>query len=130
MNKVLVSVVFLGLAACASPQQQCIGSVTHDLTVVDRLIAETAGNLQRGYSIGDVVVTRPEFVDCTPDPTPKRPNPRARQCLEDVAETVSRPVAIDLRAEAAKLASLRTKRAQLSAAAGPAIAACQRQYPE
>ncbi len=130
MNKVLVSVVLLGLAACGTPQQQCIGSVTHDLTVVDRLIAEAEGNLQRGYAYADVVETRPKFVDCTPDPTPKRPDPRPRQCLEDVAETVSRPVAIDLRAEAATLAGLRTKRAQLSAAAGPAIAACQRQYPE
>ena len=130
MKRLMVSVVFLGLAACGTPQQRCIGSVTQNLRVVDRLIAETQGNLDRGFAFTNVLVSMPQFVDCTPNPTVDNPTPRPEQCLEDVAQTVSRPTAIDLNAEAAKLASLRTKRAQLAAAAGPAIAACQMQYPE
>ena len=129
MKTILLTTALLGLVACGTPQQQCVGSVTRNLTVIDRLIAETEGNLARGYAYARVVETRPGFVDCTPDPTPQRPNPRPRQCLEEVSETVSRPVAIDLNAEAAKLASLKTKRAQLARAAAPAIAACQQQYP-
>jgi len=130
MRKILVSVALLGLTACGTPQQQCISGVTRDLTIVNRLIAEVEGNLSRGYTYEDVVQTTPQFVDCTPDPTPKRPEPRPRQCLVNVSETVSRPAAIDLQAESAKLASLRAKRSELSAAASPAIAACQRQYPQ
>lgn len=125
-----ISAAVLALAACGTPQQQCIGQVSGNLRVVDQLIAESEANLARGYAFAQVVETRPEFVDCTPKPTPKRPNPRPRQCLVDVAETVSRPVAIDLNAEAAKLSSLKAKRSQLATAAAAGIAACQRQYPE
>lgn len=130
MKRFLLISVALGLAACGTPQEQCIGQVSRDLRIVDKLIAESERNLARGYAMADVVQTRTEFVDCTPDPTPERPKPRPRQCLEEESETVSRPVAINLDEEAAKLATLRTKRAQLAAATSSAIAACQRQYPE
>lgn len=130
MKRFLVISVVLTLTACATPQEQCLGQVTHNLGVVDKLIAETERNLARGYAFADVVETRPDYVDCTPEPTPDRPNPRPRQCLVDVAQTVSRPVAIDLNAEAAKLASLKAKRNQLATQTSAAIAACQRQYPE
>jgi hypothetical protein len=130
MRQVVISAVFVALAACGTPQQQCIGSVTRDLRVVDQLIAETQGNLTRGYAIVRVTRTVPEFVDCTPEPTKKVPHPRRNSCFVDVEETVSRPAAIDLDAEAAKLASLQRKRIQLATAAAPAIQACQLQYPE
>jgi hypothetical protein len=130
MKRFLMMSVALGLAACGTPQQQCIAQVSRDLRVVDKLIVETEGNLARGYAYADVVQTRSEFVDCTPDPTPKHPNPRPRQCLEDVSETVRRPVAVDLNVEAAKLASLKSRRTQMATATAQAIAVCQRQYPE
>ncbi len=130
MKRILITGLMLALVACGTPQQQCIGSVTRDLRVVDRLIAETEANLARGYAFQTVVETRPTFVDCTPDPTPKRPNPRPRQCLVNEDRAVSRPVAIDLNAEAAKLASLKAKRMQQTTAATAAVSACQRQYPE
>lgn len=130
MKRVLLVTLGLGLAACGTPQQQCISQVSRDLRIVEGFIAESEANLARGYALGEVVVTRPEFVDCTPKPTPTKPDPRPRQCLVDVAEAVTRPVAIDLDAEAAKLASLRAKRATLIAQTNAGIAACQRQYPE
>jgi len=130
MKRFLVMSVALGLTACATPQQQCIGQVSRNLVVVDKLIAVTEGNLARGYAIVDAPSTHPEFVDCTPEATVAHPNPRPRQCLVDVADTVQRPVAIDLNAEAAKLASLRAKRAQLATSTNASIVACQRQYPE
>lgn len=120
----------LGLAGCGTPQQQCIGSVTRDLRVVDQFIAETQGNLQRGYAYATATRAVPKYVDCTPDPTANRPNPRLRTCLVSTEQTYSQPVAIDLDAEAAKLASLQAKRQQLAQAASPAILACQQQYPQ
>lgn len=122
--------ILLSLSACGTPQQRCIGGVTRDLQVVDRLIAESQGNLARGYAFADSVVTRPEFVDCTPVPTAAYPHPSAAGCFADVSETVTRPVAIDLHAEAAKLAGMKEKRTQLAQAAGPAVADCQARYPE
>lgn len=130
MKPLMVTVALLALTACGTPQEQCVATVTRDMRVVDRLIAEAEGNLARGYAFASVTELRPVFVDCTPEPTVEVPDPRPRQCLKNEERTVSRPVAIDLTAEAAKLASLQTKRAQQAAAATAAIAACQRQYPE
>jgi hypothetical protein len=122
------------LAACGTPQQQCINRETRDLRVVERLIAETQGNLARGYGFEEVTVFTTEYVDCTPQVVVPEGQPAPavarRLCLEDVPETVRRPVAIDLVAEQRKLDSLITKRRDLTARAQTAIAACQAAYPE
>ncbi len=130
MRRLMVSAVCLGLAACGTPQQQCVGAVTRDLRVVDGFIAEAQGNLARGYAYVTATRTIPRFVDCTPDPTKKNPNPRTQSCRVDTAQVYRAAAAIDLDAEAAKLASLQAKRAALATAAGPAILTCQQQYPE
>jgi hypothetical protein len=119
------------LTACGTPQQRCIGAVTRDMRVVDRLIAESEANIARGYALERTVKTRMEWVECgIPAPTPENPDPAPRLCLEDVPYETRQPVAIDLNAEAAKLASLREKRAQQAEAVAPQIAACQEAYPE
>lgn len=130
MQRYLAMAALLALAACGTPQQQCISAVTHDLTVVDKLIVETQTNIDRGYAYITVPGTITRFVDCTPKPTVKHPNPRPRRCLEEVAHTYSRAVAIDLNQEAAILASLKAKRVELAAVVPQNVAACQRQYPE
>lgn len=130
MNRLLLLGLGIALAACGTPQQQCISQSTQDLRIVDSFIAETEANLARGYALAQDVTSVPRLVDCTPEPTDKHPNPRQRNCLVNEAQPVTRPVAIDLDAEAAKLASLKAKRAQLAAQAQPAILACQRTYPE
>ncbi|MBC7737406.1 MAG: hypothetical protein H7245_09380 [Candidatus Saccharibacteria bacterium] len=130
MRYLWVSAVCLGLAACGTPQQQCVGAVTRDLRVVDGFIAEAQGNLARGYDYVSATRMIPRFVDCTPDPTKRNPNPASQSCRVDTAQVYQVPVAIDLDAEAAKLASLQAKRAALASAAAPAILTCQQQYPE
>jgi hypothetical protein len=45
MKRALLSLLLL--TACGTPQEQCINSVTRDMRVVDRLIAETEANLAR-----------------------------------------------------------------------------------
>lgn len=130
MRNLMLSVVLLGLAACGTPQQQCIGQVTQNLSVLDNLIIETQANLTRGYAIVPAVRSVPEFVNCTPRATEENPDPRRQRCLVRTSQTYSRPAAIDLDAEAAKLASLQAKRQQVAVATAPAILTCQQQYPE
>ena len=130
MRPIPFATALLILASCGTPQQECIRIVTHDLIVVDQLIAKTQGNLDRGYAYEDRVVTMPAFVDCTPDATTANPRPRAAACFEDVSHTVTQPVAIDLNAEQVKLTGLQAKRAQLAKASQPAVADCQTRYPE
>lgn len=118
------------LAACGTPQQQCIARGSGDLRVVDRLIAETEGNLARGYGYENVSVSRPQWVNCTPHPTPENPMPERKLCFDEVTTTSREAVALDLNAEAAKLASLRPKRAALNRAALIRVDQCKAQYPE
>ena len=115
------------LAACGTPQDRCISAVTRDQKVIDGLIAETEGNIARGYAIEETQRTQTTVEICSgfgDDP------------IDAVFCQVSRPtverkaVAIDTKAERSKLASLRQKRAELTRATPAAIAQCQARYPE
>jgi hypothetical protein len=118
------------LASCGTPQQRCIAGATRDMKVVERLMAEAQGNLQRGYALESETVYRTEFQDCTPAPTAAHPNPAPQLCPVEVPSTTTRPVAIDLAAESAKLASLQAKYAQQGTMATQAIAQCRAVHPE
>ena len=120
----------LFLTACGTPQEQCIGAATRDMRIVDRLIAESEATLSRGYAFEETTVYRTRWVNCGPRPTKENPKPEVQTCLDDVPETVRRAVAVDLKAEAEKLAGLKAKRSAQAKAAAPAIKSCKAQYPE
>lgn len=128
-------VVLVLLAACGTPQERCIARETRDVRVLDRLITESQGNLARGYALEEITTYRDRWVLC-PVARPvavegqPAPQPSPQMCLDEVAVTTTRPKAIDLRAEAAKLSSMQEKRTSLMRAAGPGIAQCRAQYPE
>lgn len=129
--------ICLALAACGTPQEQCIARETRDLRVVDKLITEVEGNLARGYAFEEITISRTVWVQCQPiivpppvEGAPVSPPAAPRLCLEDDEETVTRPKAIDLVAERSKLSGLKAKRKELSVAANRSIAACQKAYPE
>jgi hypothetical protein len=124
-------VLFLLLAACGTPQERCISRETRDLRVLDRLIAETEGNLKRGYALEEVVIYNDVWVNCPGGhPAEGEPAPPPRLCLEEVSEVEIRPKAINLRDEADKLASMQDKRRGLVTAAASVIAQCRAQFPE
>lgn len=119
------------LAACGTPQEQCINRNTRDLRTVDRLIAETEGNLARGYAFETVTVYEDYWAYCPQPPVAEgQPAPPPRLCLDERPVTERRPKAIDLNDEARKLASLKEKRASLARQAEKVIAGCKAQYPE
>ena len=122
--------LLIPLVACGTPQEQCIGAATRDMRVVDRLIVEVKGNLDRGYAFETVTVYSPEWQDCTPAATKANPNPEPKLCFEDVPQTMRKAAAIDLNAEAAKLKSLQQKREQQAKANAGAVSACRAKFPE
>lgn len=135
MKALLFLPLGLALAACGTPQEQCIYRETRDLRTVDKLIGTTELNLARGYAMEDRVVYEPVWERCgTRFRTDKKTGAvtavAPRLCLESRPRTISRPKAIDLAAEARTLASLRTKRADLARAAQGSIGQCRAQYPE
>ena len=134
---VLILPICTILAACGTPQEQCIARETRDLRVVDRLISEAEGNLKRGFAYEDVVVFRTVWVRCAPYPPPPpiegapAPEPASPTlCLDDREDTITRPKAIDLAAEQSKLSGLKAKRKTLAIAGDRSIAACRKAYPE
>jgi hypothetical protein len=121
--------LLLTLAACATPQQQCISAVAGNLQTLDGLILQTQGNLQRGFGYTQVVRNVPQFVPCGGGWNDSRYN-NMDMCLVNTVQTFQQPVAIDLAAEQKKLDQLVARRAQLAPQVAPAIAACQAQYPQ
>lgn len=161
LRPTLVSALALvtALAACGTPQERCIASATRDLQVVNDLIAETEGNIARGYGYEKYEVTTHHMVPCSygppvlVEPKPPRPpkppkglppiltgQPEATRstvvypgpgmCTDEDVITRQRPVSIDLATEKRKLEGLRQKQKELTARARAEIAACQTRYPE
>ena len=130
MNRSLPVLILLALTACGTPQEQCIAANTRDLQVVNRLISETEANLARGYGYETVTEYEPEWIDCTPRPTTAVPKPTTQMCFDRVPVSVRKEVALDLNAEAAKLSSLKAKRATQTKAAQSVIAQCKAKFPE
>ena len=118
------------LSACGTPQERCIRGATRDMQVVDRLITESQATLSRGYALESETIYRSEFQDCTPRATASDPTPASRMCLVQVPETVTRPKAVDLQVESAKLASLQAKRVSQASLAETAIAQCRAKFPK
>ena len=128
MRHYLILVPALALAACATPQDQCLSQVTRDARINAQLIAQTEANIERGFALrreervrerpglcrgetesGEEVVTRCEKVQVT---------------------RVNVPVAIDLNAERAKLRSLKQQQATIAARTKAGVDQCRALYPE
>ncbi len=122
--KHLVFLPLLVLSACATPREQCIASATRDIRVLDRLIGESQGNIQRGYGYGIQSYTTWDFVICG-----RRKDGSFHYCWEPYDRTRRVPVAVDLTAEQRRLESMVEKRAELARRAEPRLAACNATYP-
>ena len=118
------------LAACGTPQQRCINSAAAPLRPVDRLIAETEGNISRGYGLQATTIYRDVWVPCGGVYGPYGYRPAGGMCIDEQAQIIERPVAIDIDAERKKLAQLTAKRKELASAASTGIAQCKAEFPE
>lgn len=117
------------LAACGTPQEQCINRATVEVRKLDRMIGETEGNLARGYAYEEREVIHHEWLPCLQPGPPGQP-PMRTMCFEPVEDTIRREVPIDPAAEARKLAGLKAKRADLAKEAQAQILICRKTYPE
>lgn len=116
------------LAACATPRERCVNSASAELRTLDRLIAETRGNLERGYALQEVQEVRVIRTTCTgknEDGTTF-----TFPCEETDTFTRDVPVAIDLTAEQAKLDSLLARRVEEANRVALLIDQCIATYPE
>jgi hypothetical protein len=132
MKAVILGVGILLLAGCGTPQERCIAAATRDMRVVDRLIAEVQGNLDRGYALEQVSRPAVRWVVCERGrpATATRPAQAPQMCLQDYQITSTQPRAINLADERQTLAELKAKRAAQAKATAPAVAQCRQAHPE
>lgn len=112
----------IALTAC-SARQMCEREATRDLRVINSLIAETEGNLSRGYAIEERQEVREESRRCTV----RQPDGSniVTICSDVDTVTVQTPKAIDLNAERAKLQSLQQRRDVMSPGVQGRLAQCR-----
>lgn len=123
MRRAAFLVPLLALAACETPQEACLRGISREASIVEGLIAQTQGNLQRGYAIEEdqVVRTVPDFCEVEDD----EGRERLVFCDRTEVRDVSRPVAIDPEAERAKLDGLLEQRERFAAGRTARLLACQ-----
>ncbi|WP_235829686.1 hypothetical protein [Frigidibacter oleivorans] len=131
-GRIGMGVVLLALAACGTPQEQCIGRATRDLRVLNDLIEDTRANVARGYAYEEYTVRLSRWETCytTVKTSDGKLVNRPYMCMEDYVDTRRRPVSIDLAAEQRKLDSMLVKQRELNREAARQIEACKAQYPE
>ncbi|MCA0044401.1 hypothetical protein [Celeribacter litoreus] len=120
-----IPLAVLPLLAACSEQQMCISRATKDLRQVQSFIAEAEGNIARGYALEERQFLEYDTEICGYDV-----NGAPQYCRVPDFETRLVPKSIDLDGEAAKLAALKAKEAQLSVQASAGIEACKIEYPE
>ena len=131
-NIVLGLPLVLIVAACGTPQEQCIDRNTSEYRTVSRLLADVEGNLARGYAWEEREVTRQEWDDCPTVVRDKKDNSTVvnRPCLRNTVDTERYRVPIDPDAETRKADYLAARKARLARSAATAVDACKAAYPE
>ena len=115
------------VAACATPREACEARATKDLRVMNKLIAETRANVDRGYAIEREAYVTTGFQMCVGTSKDKA---AVRWCHRPETRYRDRQVAIDPAAEQQKLRNMIVKRDQLQREASARTAACRQAYPE
>jgi len=125
MKKNLLALVLLGtLAACATPREACINNVRSEIRGVERSIAKTEADINRGYAVH---VTREPYnvlTRCTDS------QGRHFPCEKTLFKTTEQPVSLDMKSEREKLERLTDQLAALRLTANQQISQCNKIYPE
>lgn len=120
------------LAACGTPQENCIRGNTREFRVLSNLLAETEANLARGYAWKERQVTRTELGFCR-RPVRQRDGDIVyieSSCWRDVIDTERYRVPIDPAAERRTRDYLTDKLKTETARAEQVVKACKVAYPE
>jgi hypothetical protein len=128
LRKTLILFPLLAIAACSTPRENCIAGANRPVATLDRLIAETRGNVSRGYAlveIQDVRVLRSTCEGQNEDGSTFR-----FPCEETETFTRREPVTINVAEERTKLAQLEERRNQAARQAQAQVQQCIAVHPE
>jgi len=128
MKKSLLLLPLLALAACSTPREQCISGANRPVATLDQLIAETQGNVDRGFAlveVQDVRVLRKTCESTNDDGSTFR-----FPCEETETFTRREPVSINVAEERIKLSQLQDRRANAVRTAQAQVQQCIAVHPE
>ncbi|MFD1797417.1 hypothetical protein FQV27_12350 [Paracoccus aurantiacus] len=120
------------LAACGTPQERCISGNTREYRTLRGLLAESEGNLARGYAWEERQVVRAELGFCRRPVRDREGDIRFVEysCWRDVVDTERYRVPIDPAAEKRKRDYLAGKLNTETERARQVVSACRSAYPE
>lgn len=112
------------IAACASPQEQCINSASNEVRSMKQLMSITHGNITRGYAIHRSTESYQVSDIChNKDKKPYR-------CYDTAYRTIETPVTIDVAEERRKLAALKKRLPTAGRTMSASVDKCRTQFPE
>ncbi len=116
--------VFAFLAACATPQEQCINTAANTVQRLQSDIARTGGNIARGFAIHTQQQSY-EVANICYDWYEK-----PYTCMQTEFRTIKTPVAVNVADERLKLAEMQRRLPQARRAMLQGIESCKRRYPQ
>lgn len=112
------------IAACATPQEQCINTAANEVRAIRSGISTAQGNITRGYAIHRQ--TQSYQVPSVCFDAEKKPY----RCFEFDTRTIETPVTINVADEKRKLASLKKRLPTATREMNAGVASCRVQFPE
>ena len=112
------------LAACATPQEQCINTASNEVRSIRKGISTAQGNVARGYAIYRSTQSY-QVPDICYDSDEK-----PYRCFETEYRTIETPVTINVAEERRKLANLKKRLPAAMRQMNAGVASCRTQFPE
>lgn len=128
MRTPFILIPLMAIAACSSPREQCISGANRPVATLDRLIATTQGNIDRGFGLAEVQDVR--VLRSTCEGTNEDGSTFRFPCEETETFTRQVPVTLNIAEERLKLAQLQESRAEAQRTAEARIQQCVAIHPE
>ena len=112
------------LAACATPQEQCINTASNEVRTITSAISTAKGNIARGYAIHSSTESYEVPTVCYD--AAKKPY----RCYEYDTRTIKTPVSINVAEERRKLANLQKRLPAATRKMNAGVKSCRAQFPE
>jgi len=112
------------LAACATPQEQCINTASNEVRAIRSAINTAQGNIARGYAIHRHTESYQVPDVCYDN------NKKPYRCFDIEYRTIETPVSINVAEERRKLANLKKHLPTATRKMNAGVASCRVQFPE
>jgi hypothetical protein len=127
--RLALPLLLAALAACTSPQEQCLTSANSALAALDSQIQVAQANLARGFAVQQVTRNVPQATSCSNVSRSDTLVTANSMCIANNVQTVDVRVDIDPVVEQRRLDQMIASRPAVAQQSAAAASACRAQYP-